>query len=224
MIEITQHKAAKIAGSMFLFGMANSMFVELYLRGVLFIPGNFAESAQNIINHTRQFRVAIALEFLTALSVTLLVWAFYVLLKPINKNLALLGAFLRMVEVAFFCMFLMIRFVVLQILGTDDFLKTFEPNQLQALARIAVRLWSDAFTIGFVLLSAGSTVFNYVLFVSNYVPKALAGLGLFASTLFFLCTFAMIIFPELGKISVPFWFGPMFIYEVGLGFWFVIRG
>lgn len=220
-MEITQHRAAKVIGLMFLFGMANSLFVEIYLRGSLFVPGNFAASAENIMSNPIQFRTSVALDFLTNISVLLLAWSFYILVKPINRALALLGVLLRSVEVSFFCLVLVSRLAVVLLLSNDDFLKVFEPAQLQALSRVTVKLWNEAYTVGFALLGLGSTVFNYLLYRSDYVPKLLAGLGVFSSSLVFISAFIIIIFPALG--NVPFWLGPIFIYEIALGLWFVFK-
>jgi hypothetical protein len=220
---ISQAKAARIAGFMFLFGMAASILAES-LRGALVVRGNVAETALAIMAHEFQFRVALALDLLTYLSVVLLVWSLYILLKPVDRNLALLGAFVRLVEVSFFCVMLVKNFDILHVLGNDDYLKTFEPGQLQALSRLAMRTKGEGYMLGFAILSLGSTIFNYLLFKSHYIPKALAGLGLFSSVLLFTCMFAIIVFPAFGTSVVPFWYIPIFLYEVGLGFWFVTKG
>ena len=218
----SQSKAAKVAGFMYLIGMAVSIFVELYLRGSLIVRGNALETADKIMAHETQFRVAIVLDLLTYVSVVLLVWALYILLKPVNKNLALLATFLRLAEVSFFCVILLGNFVVLHVLSNENYLRTFETGQLQALSRLVLLTRGDAYTIGFSLLGMGSTVFSYLLLKSNYVPKLLAGWGIFSSLLLVL-GFITVIFPELRKVVLPSQV-PMFIYEVGLGFWFLVKG
>ena len=218
----SQSKAAKVAGFMYLIGMAVSIFVELYLRGSLIVRGNALETADKIMAHETQFRVAIVLDLLTYVSVVLLVWALYILLKPVNKNLALLATFLRLAEVSFFCVILLGNFVVLHVLSNENYLRTFETGQLQALSRLVLLTRGDAYTIGFSLLGMGSTVFSYLLLKSNYVPKLLAGWGIFSSLLLVL-GFITVIFPELRKVVLPSQM-PMFIYEVGLGFWFLVKG
>jgi hypothetical protein len=219
---LSQTKAAKVAGFMYLMGMTVSIFVELYLRGSLIVTGNALATADNIMAHETLFRVAIVLDLLTYLSVSLLVWALYVLLKPVNRNLALLATFLRLAEMAFFFVVLLGNFVILHVLSNEDYLKAFEAGQLQALSRVVLLTRGDAYTIGFSLLGLGSTVFTYVLFKSNYVPRLLAGWGIFSSLLLAL-GFITLIFPELRKIALPSQV-PMFIFEVGLGLWFVIKG
>ena len=220
---VSQLQAARIAGSMFLFGMATSVY-SFVIRGSLFVPGNAPETARNIIAHQQQFRIALTLDLITAVSVLVLLWAMYVLLKLVDRNLALLAAFIRLMEVSFWSVMTVMLFGILHILTNSDLIKTFEPGQLEAMSRATIRIWSDGYLVGFALLCLGSTVYNWLLFKSNYIPKALAGLGLFASTLFLLCDFAIIIFPSLTKMLGMYYMMPMAIYEVTLGFWFVIKG
>jgi Domain of unknown function (DUF4386) len=218
----SQTRAAKIAGFMYLIGMTVSIFVEMYLRGSLIVPGKALATADKIMAHETQFRVAIVLDLLTYVTVALLLWALYVLLKPVNRNLALLATFIRLAEVAFFCVVLLGNFVVLHVLGNADYLKAFEADQVQALSRVVLLTRGDAYTIGFSLLGLGSTVFSYLLLKSNYVPKLLAGWGMFSSIIL-VVGIVTVIFPELKKFVLLSQV-PMFIYEVGLGLWFVIKG
>ncbi|MFM9986362.1 MAG: DUF4386 domain-containing protein, partial [Flavobacteriales bacterium] len=114
------------------------------------------------------------------------------------------------------------NFVVLHVLGNADYLKAFEADQVQALSRVVLLTRGDSYTIGFSLLGLGSTVFSYLLLKSNYVPKLLAGWGIFSSILLAV-GIVTVIFPELKKFVLLSQV-PMFIYEVGLGLWFVIKG
>ena len=78
-------------------------------------------------------------------------------------------------------------------------------------------------TVGFVLLGLGSAVYAYLLLKSRYVPKALAVLGIFSSLLLSLGTLAIMVFPGLGAMGMSYMM-PMGLYEVGLGFWLLIKG
>jgi hypothetical protein len=78
-------------------------------------------------------------------------------------------------------------------------------------------------SVGFILLGLGSAVFAYLLLRSRYVPKAFALLGVFSSLLLALGSLAIIAFPGLGVIGMSYMM-PMGLYEVGLGFWLLIKG
>jgi hypothetical protein len=76
---------------------------------------------------------------------------------------------------------------------------------------------------GFVLLGLGSAVFAWLFFRSRYIPRILAGWGVFASFLLSAYAFTVIVFPRAAALQiVPML--PMGIYEVGLGFWLLLKG
>jgi hypothetical protein len=60
--------------------------------------------------------------------------ALYVVLKPINMNVALLAALWRLAECAIFALITLNDFVALRFLSGADYLRAFDTQQLQALA------------------------------------------------------------------------------------------
>jgi hypothetical protein len=69
----------------------------------------------------------------------------------------------------------------------------------------------------------GSTVFAYLWFTSRYIPRALAAFGIFASLVVTVVTPAIMAFPALGAVPIPVYFAPIFIFEVSLGFWLLLK-
>jgi Domain of unknown function (DUF4386) len=96
-IEPAQSAAAKVVGFLYLFTMATSI-VGFSLRGPLLVLGDSAQTARKIAASERLYRISIVTDLLTIAGVIILVWALYVVLKPINRNVALLAAFFRLVE------------------------------------------------------------------------------------------------------------------------------
>lgn len=220
---MTQAKAARLAGAMYLFAMAAGIFGESFVRGALVVRGNAALTAQNILGSEQLFRIGIVADLLTYSAVVVLTWALYVLLKPVDRSLALLAVLFRLIEVAIHCVATVFSLVALMLLGGTGYLDSFGVAQLQALARLAIAAQGAGLNLGFVLLGLGSTVFAWLLLRSGYVPRALAGWGVFASLLLAASAVAFILFPAVA----PFRLGamvPMFVYEVGLGAWLLLKG
>ena len=222
-IEPAQHTAAKVIGFLYLFQMATGVFGESYVRGQL-IVGDATKTAQNIIRAERLFRLSIAGDLVTYTTVIVLIWALYVLLRPVNRNLVLLAVFFRLAENAVLCVASVNSLVALKLLSGADYLKTFEVSQLHSLARLALSAQGLEMNVGFILLGLGSTVFAYLLLKSRYVPKALAAWGIFSSLVLAIVTLAIIVFPSLGNVMGLAYMAPMGIYEVGLGLWLLIKG
>jgi hypothetical protein len=221
-IEPEQHTAAKVVGCIYLIAMATSMFAELCARAPL-ITRDAMQTAINIAASERLFRIGSAIHLLTFASDAALAVALYVVLRPVNRNLALLGAFWRLADCSILAINMLNDFVVLRLVNGADYLRAFDTRQLQALARLFISVEAAGFQIGFVFLGLGSTVFSYLWLKSGYVPRAFAGWGIFASLLLALGTLAIMVFPRLGVVGLSY-MAPMFFYEVGLGIWLLIKG
>jgi hypothetical protein len=150
-----------------------------------------------------------------------LLLALYVVLKPINRNVALLAAFWRLAECSIFALITLNDFVALRLLSGADYLRAFDTQQLQALAYTFVRAHDAGYLIGLVFFGLGSTVFAYLWFKSRYIPRALAAWGIFSSLVVAIVTLAIMVFPSLAAVVIPVYFVPIFIFEVTLGIWLV---
>ncbi len=145
------------------------------------------------------------------------------LLKPINEKLALLAVFLRLMETACLAMGVTDELVTIRLLSNPTYSTMMEPKQLYTFARISMVSYASSFSIGFTFLGLGSTIFSYLLLKSGYIPRLLAVLGIFSSLIVALGTIFIIVFPEIRKLF-PYGYGPMGIFEVSAGLWFLIKG
>jgi hypothetical protein len=222
-VDESQRKAAKVVGFSYLFAIATGVFADFYVRDTL-IVADAAETARNIMAHERLWRLGIASSLLGLLTDVALIAALYVILKHVNQNLALFAAFIRVVETAIFVAATLNSFDVLRLLSGADYLQALRTDQLQALARIPISAYGAGFDVSFVFLGLGSTVFCYLWFKSNYIPRALAALGVFGSLLTAAGSFAIIIFPNLAKIVGLTYMMPLGVFEVTMGFWLLLKG
>jgi len=221
----TQSKAARLAGLLYLVAMATGLFAEFYVHfpSTLIISGDVAKTSSNIMANEQLYRIGIANNLITFAIDVVLIWALYVLLKPVNRNLALLAVFFRLVETTIACVAIIISYVAMQFVSDADHSKAFDTNQIQSLSVLHVT-YALSFVVVAIFLGLGSTIFNYLLFKSRYIPKALAAWGIFASLLLLMSQFAIIIFPAIEKIIIPACYGPIAIDEIALGFWLLIKG
>jgi hypothetical protein len=223
-VDETQRKAAKVVGFAYLFSMAVGVFADSYVRGHLIIPDNAAETARNIMAHERLFRLGIASYLVSQMTDVALITALYMILKRVSQSLALFAAFMRLVQVSIGVAGTLYSFDALRFLSGVDYLQAFRSDQLQALARIPISAYGAWINVSFVFLGLGSTIFGYLWVKSNYIPKALAALGVFGSLLLAAGSFTFIIFPRLAVILEPSYFAPLGVFEVTMGFWLLLRG
>src|SRR5438874_6632959 len=97
MIDNSQRTAAKVAGVTGLLTFVIVVLGNYALLNPLVVAGDAVATAQNIVAHQTQLRVAVVCFLTYSLGVVVLLTALYVILKPINPGLALVGALFRLV-------------------------------------------------------------------------------------------------------------------------------
>lgn len=223
-IEQSQQKWARVVGFAYLLAIPLAVFPEFYVSGQV-SGNNAAETAHNILAHERLFRLGIASNLSVFALDVILITALYVVLKPVNRNLALLAAFWGLIETTTLVVATLSDFEVLRLLSGVDYLNSFEADRLQALAKLSIGGHSAAYNVGLAFAGLRSTLFCFLWFQSRYIPKVLSVWGMFASALMGSCALAFIIFPELKRIiTIEFYGGPIFFFELTIGLWLLIRG
>ena len=213
---------ARVAGFMFI------SVILVYLSGFMIaggfhVSGNITATAENIRASEVMYRSTIFTELLSITGAMVLAWALYVLLKPVNRNLALLALLFRVLECAVGGFNVSMEYFSLLIFSEAEYLFAFAPEQLNALMKIFSNLRVPGFFVGTFFFSPGSIIFWYLLFKSNFIPKALAGFGIFASIMAMLVAVGVLHFP-VHMNSIQIGFLPIFIAELSGGLWLLIKG
>ena len=221
----SQRKAARFVAGAYLTAMPLALFSGIYVPMHLFVTGNAVATAQNIVAHERLFRFGVGSDLLAFLVDVVLIAALYTALEPIDRHLALFAAFVRLIETSLFATATVNSLDTLRFLSNADYLKPFTPDQLSALARLAIGAHATAYSAGLIFAGIGSAVFCWLWLKSRLVPGWLAGLGIGASGLLAMSTGAFIVFPDLAKtLTVAVYGGPLFVFELTMGFWLMFKG
>ena len=224
-VDDTQRTAARVVGAAYVCALVPAVFAEFYVRGQLVVSGSAAQTALNIVAHERLFRLGIAVNLAVFAIDVVLIAALYVVLNPVNRSLAVLALAWGLIETATLVVVTLSDFDVLRILSGAEYLKVFEVDRLQALARLSISAHGDAYNVGLVLAGLRSTAFCYLWFKSRFIPRALAGWGMVASLLMGACAYSFIIFPEVATVvPVQIYGGPIFLFELTMGVWLLFRG
>jgi hypothetical protein len=201
------------------------VFVNFGIHASLIVDGDVAETARNIVASEQLWRIGIVLDLIYSISVVALLLALYAILKPVNQNLALLAAFLRLVYALAWVLVTTNLFIALRVLSGADYLQGFEADQLQGLMRLALSVSTDIYYIGLIFWALASTICSYLLLKSRSIPGGLAVFGMITSAWCALCTFAFIISPNFARVVGPWWFDtPMAIFEIATGLWLLVKG
>jgi len=169
------------------------------------------------------FRIGFVSFVLAAMFFLSSAWALYVLLKPVNKDLALLFVILNLAGVAIKCASLLCEFAVLVLLSGSDYLKVFQADQLQALATLFLNLYQNGFMIAQIFFGVWLLPLGYLVFKSGFLPKILGVLLIVDCFAILIWFFQFFLFPGYEAIS-NLCLAESFIAEAALCLWLVIKG
>jgi hypothetical protein len=220
-----QRKAAKVAGFTFLFAMLTVVLANYGISFRLIVPGNAVDTARNIMANETLFRLNIACHLLYVVSIVVLLTALYVILSPVNRSLALIATFCRLVFAFMWGITALNALGALRLLGDAAYLPVFAADQLQTLARLHLASSYDAYYVGLPFWGLASTVCSVLWFRSGYIPRVLAAFGVVSSAWCVICAFAFIVFPRFDAAVNASWFDvPMVAFEMTLALWLLFKG
>jgi hypothetical protein len=201
------------------------MFANLGIHDRLNVAGNAAATAQNILAHEQLFRIGIACDLLYSAGIVVLIAALYVILEPVNRGLALVAAFWRLAYALTWVVMSLNLFDTLRLVKGANYLRVFEPERLQALAKLDLGRNFDVYYAGLLFYGLAATVCGYLWFKSNYIPRVLAASGAIASAWCAACAFVFFIFPDFNTLVNLWWFDtPMALFELATSFWLLFKG
>ncbi|MDD5773065.1 MAG: DUF4386 domain-containing protein [bacterium] len=219
-------KTARIAGIMFLLSLILPTLNWIFVLSKFIAAENAIATANNIMVNELLFRIGIINELIISVVAVVLATVLYIILKPVNKNLALLALFLKLTEAILMAVIALSSFISLLILKGQTSLKVFEPEQLQTLVGLLINERMTVSAVPMVFLGLNFMVFLYLLLKSKYVPGILAGFGILSYTLIFIYALITILSPKCAAviiIQIICW-APSCFFELIIGLWFLIKG
>lgn len=216
---------ARLAGFLLLLIAMLAPFSILYLPSTLIVPGDAATTASNIVASDGLFRLGIVVDSVVILLEIVLIAILYVLLRPVNRTLALVAAFARLAMTVVMGVNLFNSLGVLLLLSDAEYLTVFEPDQLDALVLLFLNLHESGIYIWQVFLGLHLVVLGYLVFKSGYFPRIL-GILLMVACLGYLMDSLGILLPSSEAISMvsPVLLVATVIGELSFTFWLLIKG
>jgi hypothetical protein len=218
----TNKQIARMAGFLYLIFIV-TLAGSNAVRSRLIVFGDAAATAANIMAFEGLFRIGFVSELLSALFFLLAAWALYVLLKPVNRNLALLFLLLNLGGVAVECLNTLNLLAAPLLLRGADYLHGFQADQLQALAMLFLNLYSNGFMIAQLFFAAWLLPLGYVVFKSGFLPRVLGIVLMIECFAWLIYFFQFFFFPGHGWITYPC-MAVGFIAEFGLALWLLMMG
>jgi hypothetical protein len=212
---------ARIAGVLFLLSFVAGGFGEAYVPSRLIVSADATATAQNIKALDSLFRMGFAGYLVEAVCDIALTLIFYLLLRPVRKDLALLAAFFGLVGTAVYGVAELLYFSPSHILGGAGYLKTFSPDQLNTLALLSLKLFVYGGGIFLVFYGVAWVLRGYLIFRSGYLPKFLGVLMTLGGLAFVARNFALVLAPAYASGSLLLLMLPG---ALSLAVWLLVKG
>lgn len=213
-------KTARIAGFLYLIFIIASFIADHFAT---FALGDTTTIVNKIIANEWLFSIGLISNLFSALFFLLAAWALFVLLKPVNQNLALLFMLLNLVGVAIQCLSVLNLFAGLQLLSGAEYLKVFQVDQLQAQAIFFINLYKNGFIIAQIFYGTWLLPLGYLVYKSGFLPKFLGILLMIDCFAILIWFFQFFLLPGLEVISYPC-LAISAIAEFSLTLWLLIKG
>jgi len=217
----TVSRYARIAGVAMLLSIVFGFLGELYLPGKIVVRQDAAATAANIVGNPTFFRLTFAAYLVEGICDVILCVFFYVLLRPVNRNLALLSAFFGIASMVIYAVSEASFFAASIVLGDSSGMGTFTADQRNALAYLAIRLSGTIGWLFLCLYGIASMLRGYLIARSTYLPKFIGVLLMIGGVGFFLRSATYLLAPQY---SSPYLLMPMALAGIPLTGWLLIRG
>jgi hypothetical protein len=223
-VEASPRVLSRIGGVLYLIIIVVGIFGEAFVRDRLIVSGDAAATAANIRPLESLWRFGIASEFFLLICAIALALIFFVLLRPVSRDLALLAAFFNLVSIAVEASITMYLLGALFPLGNAGYLRAFAPEQLYALASLSIKSHSYGFGVALIFFGCFCLILGYLIFRSGYLPKALGVLMQIAGLSYLTNSFALLLAPNFANRMFPAILVPAFVGEASLCLWLIVKG
>ena len=215
---------ARVAGFLYLLMAPFGIFGIMYVPSTLIVPGDAAITANNIMASDGLFRSGIVSALIVQIVNILVVLVLYKLLKPVNKNLALLMVIFLLVGVPIAMLNQLNQFAALLLLSGADYLTAFKADQLHSQVMLFLDLHEHGINIASIFWGLWLFPMGYLVFKSGYIPRILGVLLIIASFGYLIDSVGQFLFSNYPEIISKVVMAPNIIGETAIVVWLLIKG
>jgi hypothetical protein len=212
------NRTARLAGGLYLALMPFGFFGIIYVPSVLLVSGDAATTSRNIMASEWLIRSGAVSHLISQLILVFLVLALYRLLKPVNKEHAVLMVVLALVAVPIASLNEVNHLAALRLLtNADD--GAFAASQLQAQAMLFLDMRQNGIVVAQVFWGLWLLPLGLLVFRSGFLPRLIGVLLVIAGAAYVIDSGTLLLFPGHATISQF-----TFVGEVLLPLWLLIKG
>ncbi|SEA47526.1 DUF4386 domain-containing protein [Alkalimonas amylolytica] len=214
---------ARMAGLSYLLIIFLGLVGYLFIREPLFVSGDAAATASNILQAETVWRLSITGDVLMhALDIPVMV-ILYFLLKQVNKPLAVASVAFNLVQTSVLVANKLVLLVPLLLMKRADYVAAFEPEQIHAQVMLLANLHDYGFGLGLIFFGCACIGYGVLIFKSNYFPRFVGVLMMMAGTSYLINSLTLLIAPSFSGVVFPI-LVLSFLGELTFALWLIFKG
>lgn len=216
-------KKARIAGFLYLLMAVTGPFVLIYVPEKLFVPGNAAATAANILANQSLFQSYIVVGLLSELFFISTVLALYQLFKDVDHWLATLMVIVVLVQAPLALLGVANQIATLSFVRGAELLAVFDKPQRDALATLLITIDRQGVPVSELFWGLWLIPLALLVYRSGFLPRVL-GVWLFLNGIAYVTiSFIAMLLPGYLRIANTIAF-PLLLGEVAFLLWLLIAG
>jgi len=212
------NRTARLAGGLYLSLVPLGFFSFVYVPSVLFVPGDAAATSRNIMASEWLFRSGTVSHLITQIIVVFLVLALYRLLKPVNKDRAVLMVVLALLGIPMAFLSEVNHLAALRLLGGADG-GAFTSTQIQAQVMLFLDMRRSGVLVAQIFWGLWLLPLGLLVIRSGFLPRLLGILLVIGGAGYLFDSGTQLLFPGFITISQF-----TIVGELLFSLWLLIKG
>jgi hypothetical protein len=217
-------RLARIAGVFYLIVGITGGFSEGYLDPKLYVAGDAAATAGNVVENAGLVRLAVVAHLMDAVFFVLTATTLYLLLKHVHKHVARLMVIAVTVAAGIISVCAVFTFVALQVATDSSYVATFGAAGSQALVLLLLEIQHYGILAAQVFFGLWLAPLGYLAYRSGLFPKALGVILVVATVSYLLIVVLAFLLPDLAKQIHVFLIIAPAISEIWMVFYLLVVG
>jgi len=212
---------ARIAGILLVISLFAGSFGESYVPAKLLAPTDLAETGRNVAATLGLFRASFAAYLIEAACDLALTAIFYVLLRPVSRPLSVIALCFGLFSTITFAVGEIFYFTASLPYTDTDIIKVLTPELRQTISYLGLTLYGYIFALFTGFYGIAVMLRGYMIYRSEYLPRALGALVLLGGAGFFAKNILFLLAPQHNSILFVL---PMLLAMLSMALWFLIKG
>jgi hypothetical protein len=215
---------ARFGGLLYLLIIVAGLIGEMAVRGPWVVSGDPAATAGRILAAPQLWRIGIAADLLMHVCDIFVMWAIYVLLRPVSRRLALLVLLFNLIQTAVLVANKLLLLVPMLLLDDAPYLHAMAAGQLQILSYMAIRVHEYGFGIGLIFFGVVCLIEGHLIRRSRFLPWMIGIAMQVAGVCYLVNSITLLLAPQLEARLFPAVLLPAFLAELSFALWLLVKG